>query len=106
MAGKIAKIIEDAVEKPPIPVQRLCNEIQLFDLCERERCNHKQGLYCTSTELLNRFEAIADEEERPAEGFISGEMDDTEDADEEVYEDTFDEDYDENGDDSEYEEEE
>ena len=60
MAEKVAEGGEDAVLKPAQPVNRLCNEIQLFDLCELEKCGHKQGLYCTSSDLLNRFEAIAD----------------------------------------------
>ena len=92
MAGKIS----DSVERPGVktfkPVQRLCKEIQLFDLCELERCGHKQGLFCTSTELLNRFEAIADEDERqPAAGLISEELDDGEDTDDE-YDDACDDD--------------
>lgn len=44
-------------------LQRLCSEIQLFDLCDLECCSHKQGRFCTRTELLARFEHIADEDE-------------------------------------------
>lgn len=94
MAGKISNSVEGTGVKPVKPVQRLCNEIQLFDLCELERCGHKQGLYCTSTELLNRFEAIAEEDEHPpAEGFISGKLDDAEGTGtDDEYDDTFDDD--------------
>jgi hypothetical protein len=91
MAEKVDSI-EDAGEKPQKPVQRLCNEIQLFDLCDLEKCGHKQGPYCTSQELLNRFEAIAEEDERTtAARFLSDELDDDEAADDE-YDDAFDED--------------
>jgi hypothetical protein len=94
MAGKISNRVEGSGVKPVKPVQRLCNEIQLFELCELERCGHKRGLFCTSTELLNRFEAIAEEDERPpAEDFISGELDDGEEtAEDDVYDDAFDDD--------------
>lgn len=44
-------------------VQRLCSEIQLFDLCDLEQCRHKEGRFCTRTELLARFEHISDEDE-------------------------------------------
>lgn len=44
-------------------LRRLCSEIQLFDLCDLERCRYKQGRFCTRTELLARFEQIADEDE-------------------------------------------
>ena len=93
MAERVIGSIDDAVEQPLKPVQRLCNEIQLFDLCDLERCGHKQGLFCTSHELLNRFEAIADADERPpAAGLISDEPDDGEESDDgfdDVYDDEF-----------------
>lgn len=78
-------------------VRRLCNEIQLFDLCDLERCRHKEGMFCTDQELLSRFEAIADVEERPLEARISGEDDDDgdegfDDGYEEGYDDDFDHD--------------
>ncbi len=91
MAKKGADTVETAAEKPLQPVQRLCNEIQLFDLCELEKCGHKKGLYCTSTELLNRFEAIAEEEERPAaSGYVCEEDDDALGSDDDGYDDTDD----------------
>jgi hypothetical protein len=81
--------IKDSSEKSSRPVQRLCNEIQLFDLCEREKCRHKVGLFCTDEELLNRFEAIADIEDRPAEGLISEDSDDEGGSGECGYDDAF-----------------
>lgn len=92
MARKVAGSSETAGENPAAPVQRLCNEIQLFDLCELERCGHKQGLYCTSPDLLRRFEAIAEEEDRPAPGCISEEDDDAEESDVDGFDDGFDDD--------------
>jgi hypothetical protein len=57
------------------PVQRLCSEIQLFDLCDLEQCSHKQDRYCTNGELLTRFERISEKDdtrsylyEKPEEG--------------------------------------
>lgn len=43
--------------------QRLCSEIQLFDLCELEQCNFKEGRFCTDPELLAQFEAEDEPEE-------------------------------------------
>lgn len=97
MARKVADSVAAAGEKPAAPLQRLCNEIQLFDLCELEKCGHKQGLFCTSRELLDRFEAIAEEDERPVSGFISDEPDDG-DEDDSEYDDGFDDaEYDDEG---------
>lgn len=60
--------------------QRLCSEIQLFDLCDRDVCNHKDGRYCTKGDILARFEAIAEEDDRSPEQFMADELDDTEGA--------------------------
>jgi len=49
--------------------RRLCSEIQLFDLCELERCHFKDGRFCTDTTLLTRFEAVAEPQDRPAPRF-------------------------------------
>jgi hypothetical protein len=43
--------------------KRLCSEIQLFDLCERENCKFKKGRFCTDRDILARFEAISDDED-------------------------------------------
>jgi hypothetical protein len=61
--------------------QRLCSEIQLFDLCDKDVCGHKDGRYCTKGDILARFEAIMDEEdERSPEQFMADELDDIEGA--------------------------
>ena len=56
-------IPEEGLSGFPHQVQRLCSEIQLFDLCNLKLCNHKDGGFCTKSELLIRFERIADEDE-------------------------------------------
>ena len=69
------------------PVQRLCSEIQLFDLCDLERCSHKQGRYCTNGELLTRFESISEKNDaRPvSDSYLSESLDDGDEADDNVY---------------------
>jgi len=64
------------------PAQRLCSEIQLFDLCDLESCTYKEGRFCSNEELLERFEQIADEDERTPVGRMVDELDDDVDADE------------------------
>ena len=65
------------MEKEKSP-QRLCSEIQLFDLCARDVCNHKNGRYCTKGEILAKFEAIAEEDARSPEQFMADELEDVE----------------------------
>jgi hypothetical protein len=69
--------------------QRLCSEIQLFDLCELDVCGHKDGRYCTKGDLIARFESIADEEERSPEQFLAEELDDVEGADDLGYDEAY-----------------
>ena len=67
---------EQPVELP----QRLCSEIQLFDLCELEQCRYREGRFCTDTEMLARFEAVAEPEDRPVRS-IDDDGDDDPDMD-------------------------
>lgn len=70
------------------PVQRLCSEIQLFDLCERERCDYKQGRFCTNEDLLVRFERISEKDDmrpRSVDSHQSEGLEDGDDLDEDVY---------------------
>jgi hypothetical protein len=54
----------DKTDETPIsPEQRLCSEIQLFDLCDLDSCRFKSNRYCTNDELLARFEAISEEDD-------------------------------------------
>jgi len=57
-------------------VNRLCSEIQLFDLCDRESCNFKKNRFCTDPELLARFESIKEEDDRPPLVYEDDEFDD------------------------------
>lgn len=75
-----------------IPARRLCNEIKLFDLCDRDACGEKDGRFCTNPELLARFEAISDEERMPQRDPAT-DRDDAEEDDEAGCGEGFDEEY-------------
>jgi len=62
------ELIKTETESNTIP-RRLCSEIQLFDLCELERCHFIDGRFCTDPEKLARFEAVAEPQDRPAPRF-------------------------------------
>jgi hypothetical protein len=81
----------DSDTTPDILPQRLCSEVQLFDLCDLDSCRHKVGRFCSDPALLSRFEKIADEEINSSERYILEEPDDV-DTDEDGYdEDGYDE---------------
>lgn len=65
--------------------QRLCSEIQLFDLCDLASCRFKEGRFCSNPELLARFEKIADREPRTPERYIDQELENDPDADDDGY---------------------
>lgn len=69
--------------------KRLCTEIQLFDLCDRDTCSHRDGRYCTKAEILAKFEAIKEEDDRSAEQFMADELDETEGAGDMGYDESF-----------------
>ena len=96
--------MSDSETKSDALPQRLCSEIQLFDLCDLNSCNHKSGRFCTDSELLGRFEKIAEAEVRAPERFISDE-DDEEYDDDDAYDDEFSMDNSEGGEDDVWEEE-
>jgi len=77
----------DSDKKTDVLPQRLCSEIQLFDLCDSESCNHKSGRFCTDPDLLSRFEKIAEDEVRAPERYISEDNDDAEADDGDEYSD-------------------
>lgn len=83
---------EDKPEEKLAPADRLCSEIQLFDLCDLEKCRHKKGRYCTNEELLARFEAIREEDDKAA---LIYDEDEFEDEDDMEYDEFDGEDYDE-----------
>jgi len=55
---------DEAAEILSPATQRLCSEIQLFDLCDRDECRFKSSRFCTNEELLSKFELIKEEDER------------------------------------------
>jgi hypothetical protein len=70
------------------PVQRLCSELQLFDLCDLKRCSHKEGRYCANGELLTRFERISEKDD--TRSYLSEEPEQGEEADDDAYGDGLD----------------
>ena len=60
--------------------RRLCSEIQLFDLCDLESCRQKDGRFCTNEEVVQRFEAIKEEDERPQ--YVAEDLDEDLEGDE------------------------
>lgn len=74
-------------EKTEKNVQRLCSEIQLFDLCDLDSCGYKSGRFCTNEKLLAKFESIREEEDAK---LVYSEDGDDEDGQDE-YEDDIDE---------------
>ena len=83
---------DEPVEEPSPAAQRLCSEIQLFDLCDLDSCRFKQSRFCTNEELLAKFEAIKEEDEQNALVYADEETDD--DAETESDFDDFDDSFD------------
>jgi hypothetical protein len=83
--------MSDSEPKSDVLTQRLCSEIQLFDLCDLDSCLSKNGRFCTDPALLGRFEKIADDELRAPERYVSEEIDDAEadESDNGDYDDKF-----------------
>lgn len=72
------------------PARRLCSEIQLFDLCDLESCNSRAERFCTNSELLSKFDQIAEEDMScPTEQYLAEETDESESDDEYGYGDEF-----------------
>ena len=55
---------EETAAAPSPAAQRLCSEIQLFDLCDLDSCRFKSSRFCTNEQLLSKFEAIKEEDDR------------------------------------------
>lgn len=86
-----------------VKIQRLCNEIQLFDLCELDKCSFKVNKFCTNAELLAAFERISDAEVVRSEAFCNEGLEDGDEAGDGDCDDDFEDD--EFGDEPEYEDE-
>lgn len=95
----VAENSEEALEAVA-PPRRLCNEIQLFDLCDLDTCRYKDDRFCTNAELVAAFERISDAEVVRRESVISEELEEDDDAFDSEYDEGFDE---EPGDDAGYE---
>lgn len=64
-------------QKPEILPQRLCSEIQLFDLCDLGACTYRNNRFCTNSDMLVGFEKIADVDRR-SELYIAEGLEDPE----------------------------
>lgn len=71
--------MEDSGLKQDRLPQRLCSEIQLFDLCDQLACRFKVGRFCSNHEYLEKFERIADEELRSPEQYVDDDLENDED---------------------------
>ncbi|HBA71821.1 MAG: hypothetical protein A2X82_19360 [Geobacteraceae bacterium GWC2_55_20] len=76
--------MDNALKQDHLP-QRLCSEIQLFDLCDLTSCGFKSGRFCSNSELLRRFEGIAEQEVRLPDRIMDEELDGDEEADGDFY---------------------
>ena len=83
------KLKDEAQEESTPAAQRLCSEIQLFDLCELDSCRFKSARYCTNEELLEKFESIKEEDDRQAILCAEEDLDDESDSDFNEYDDVF-----------------
>jgi hypothetical protein len=80
---------EDIKEEKPLE-KRLCSEIQLFDLCDLDSCGYKHDRFCSNEALLEKFEAIREEDDRAAVVYDEHEDDEDDFDSEEDYEDSED----------------
>lgn len=97
-----AEPASDSKKVAAVPAQRLCNEIQLFDLCDLEKCSFKVERFCTNAELLEDFERISDAEVVRPGVYVSEDSEECEDGFAEECDDAFEDD--EFEDDAEYDE--
>ncbi len=72
---------EQKPEEKTSPAERLCSEVQLFDLCELDSCRHKSGRFCTNEELLAKFEAIREDDDADTLVYDEDEMEGEDDLD-------------------------
>lgn len=83
--------VEHAVDRvvSNMPVQRLCNEIQLFDLCDLESCSFKEGRFCSKSDLLAAFEKISDAEVVRPEMYLADDPEEGDESGDEEYDDAY-----------------
>jgi len=80
---------DESQNKTAAPVQRLCSEIQLFDLCDLDVCRFRKDRFCSNEDLLRRFESIKEEDETPDLVYDEDELIGDEESDFEDYEEEF-----------------
>lgn len=89
-----APVVETADKDTSVAAEdmpkRLCSEIQLFDLCSKEKCVAKDGRFCTDEKLLARFEAISDVEDTVPDQYDVDVSEDDAEEDFSSYEDDLD----------------
>jgi hypothetical protein len=84
---------EDRSDESAAAIDRLCSEIQLFDLCDLDSCGFKRDRFCTNELLLRKFEAIREEDDRHVLLYDEDELEDDGDLDDfDDYADEFDDD--------------
>lgn len=83
---------DETVKRSSHAVQRLCSEIQLFDLCDLDSCRFKWSRFCTNEELLAKFESIKEEDEQSPLIYEEDETDDDSEADFDEFDDSSDSD--------------
>lgn len=82
---------EENTESISPAAQRLCSEIQLFDLCDLASCRFKNSRFCTNEELVAKFESIKEEDENTLL-YAEDEDDSGPESDFDDYVDSFDDD--------------
>ena len=66
---------------PVKAIDRLCSEIQLFDLCELGECGHKKMRFCTNETLLKMFEEIKEDDDRQTLVYDESEFEEGQESD-------------------------
>ena len=69
--------------------QRLCSEIQLFDLCVLDSCIYKTGSFCSNEDMVSQFEKI-EFEISPPQIYMDEEFCDGDETEENDYEESDD----------------
>ena len=85
-------MVDETVAAASPASERLCSEIQLFDLCDLDSCRFKRGRFCTNEELVAKFEAINEEDVQNA--LLYENEEDGDDANSETDFDDFDDSFD------------
>jgi hypothetical protein len=75
--------------EPAATDQRLCSEIQLFDLCDLEGCHFKNDRFCSNAELISKFESIKDEDDIPDLVYTDDDYENDDESDFEEYNDDY-----------------